>query len=147
MSEGEFRTSIRIDARPDEVFPYLSDPALLTRWMGDYAELDPSEGGNYTVDINGIPIRGSFLEVHPPRRLVFTWGVSGNEAFPPASTTVEITLTEEGSGTVLDLVHRGLPLDELPKHDVGWSHFLERLAIAAGGGDPGPDPWATDPPP
>jgi hypothetical protein len=43
---------------------------------------------------------------------------------------------------VLELVHRDLPPDELPKHDTGWGHFLERLAIAAGGGEPGPDPWA-----
>jgi uncharacterized protein YndB with AHSA1/START domain len=142
VNEGVYRTSVRIDATPVEVFPYLTDPSLLTRWMGDYARLDPSPGGEYTVDINGVPVRGHFLEVSPPERLVFSWGVAGNEAFLPGSTTVEITLTADGSSTVIELVHRDLPPDELAKHDTGWHHFLERLLIAASGGDPGPDPWA-----
>jgi hypothetical protein len=65
-----------------------------------------------------------------------------NDAFPAGSTTVEITLTPDGGSTVLELVHRDMPADELPKHDAGWSHFLGRLLIAATGADPGPDPWA-----
>ena len=44
---------------------------------------------------------------------------------------------------MLELAHRHLPDDELPKHGTGWDHFLPRLIIAAGGGDPGPDPWNT----
>lgn len=143
MSDSLYRTSVRIDATPVEVFPFLTDPTLLTRWMGDYANLEPSAGGDYTVDITGVPIRGQFLEVSPPDRLVFSWGVAGNDAFPPGSTTVEITLTPDGASTLLELVHRDLPPDELPKHDAGWAHFLERLAVAARGGDPGPDPWAA----
>jgi uncharacterized protein YndB with AHSA1/START domain len=142
MSDGIFRTSVRIDATPAEVFPYLTEPALLRRWMGDYAELEPSIGGDYTVDINGVPIRGHFLEVSPPDRVVFSWGIAGNDTFPAGSTTVEITLTPDGASTVLELVHRDLPPDELPKHDAGWGHFLGRLMIAATGADPGPDPWA-----
>jgi uncharacterized protein YndB with AHSA1/START domain len=142
MSDGLFRTSVRIEASPDEVFPYFTDPVLLTQWMGEHADLDARQGGAYHVDITGVPIRGAFLELQPPRRLVFSWGVAGNDAFPPASTTVEITLTADGPSTVLELVHRDLPPEELPEHDTGWGHFLERLAIAAGGGDPGPDPWA-----
>jgi uncharacterized protein YndB with AHSA1/START domain len=142
VTDGLFRASVRIDASPDDVFPYLTDPTLLTQWMGDYADLDAREGGSYRVDITGVPISGRFVEVDPPRRLVFSWGVAGNDAFPPASTTVEITLTADGPATVLELVHRGLPAEELPKHDAGWGHFLARLAVAATGEDPGPDPWA-----
>jgi uncharacterized protein YndB with AHSA1/START domain len=29
------------------------------------------------------------------------------------------------------------------RHAHGWDHYLERLVIAARGGDPGPDPWVT----
>jgi uncharacterized protein YndB with AHSA1/START domain len=141
MSTQAFRTSVRIDASPTEVFPYLTDAKLLTRWMGDHAELDPTPGGDYSVDVTGVPIRGTFLEISPPHRVVFTWGVAGNDAFPAGSTTVEITLVADGAATVVELVHGDLPPDELPKHATGWSHYLERLVIAASGGDPGPDPW------
>jgi uncharacterized protein YndB with AHSA1/START domain len=33
-----FTTSLRIDARPADVFAYLTDAALIVRWMGDWAE-------------------------------------------------------------------------------------------------------------
>jgi uncharacterized protein YndB with AHSA1/START domain len=114
--------------------------------MGDYAELDALPGGAYTVDINGIPIRGRFVEVDPPKRVVFSWGVAGHDTLPPGATTVAIALTADGDGTIVELTHHDLPPDELAKHDTGWRHFLPRLAVAAAGGEPGPDPWATTAP-
>jgi uncharacterized protein YndB with AHSA1/START domain len=138
----DYATSLRIDAPPEEVFPYLTDAGLIVRWMGQWADLQPKPGGAFVIDINGVPIRGEYVVVDPPHRVVFTWGVAGNDAFPSGSTTVDITLTPEGDGTVLELVHRDLPEEERPKHEIGWAHFLPRLAIAAGGGDPGTDTWA-----
>jgi uncharacterized protein YndB with AHSA1/START domain len=142
VSDDAFVTSVRIEAAPAEVFPYLTDPALMCRWMGEWAELDAVPDGRFAVDINGVPIRGRYTVVEPPHRLAFTWGAAGNESVPPGSTTVEISLRRDGDATVVELVHRGLPPEERPDHGVGWAHFLERLVVAAGGGDPGPDPWA-----
>jgi uncharacterized protein YndB with AHSA1/START domain len=145
VTDTEYSTSLRIEADPAAVFPYLTHPDLIVSWMGDWADLDPVAGGRFVVDINGIPIRGRYLVVEPPHRVVFSWGAAGNDALPPQSTTVEITLRADGTGTILELVHRDLPIEEQPKHAVGWGHFLERLAIAAPGRDPGPDPWAVRP--
>jgi uncharacterized protein YndB with AHSA1/START domain len=143
MNNTTFTTSVRIEASPDEVFPYLVDADLITRWMGEYAKFDVTVGGVYALDINGHPLRGEFLELDPPQRLVFSWGFAGNEVTPPGSTVVEITLVADGEATVLELSHRDLPEEDGPRAAVGWHHFLPRLVIAAGGGDPGPDPWAT----
>jgi uncharacterized protein YndB with AHSA1/START domain len=143
MTEEAFSTTMRIAASPEEVFPYLTEGDLMVRWMGDWAELQPKPGGAFVLDINGVPIRGQYVEVDPPHRLVVTWGIAGNDAFPAGSTTVEITLRLDGDETLLELVHRDLPAEELPQHGTGWAHFLARLALAAAGGDPGPDPWAT----
>jgi uncharacterized protein YndB with AHSA1/START domain len=142
MSHESYSAALRIAAKPEDVFPYLTDATLMVRWMGDWAEIDATPGGRLLVDITGVPIRGRFVVVEPPHRVVFTWGAAGSDVLPPGSTTVEITLRADGDETVLELVHRDLPAEELPKHDAGWPHFLDRLAIAAGGGDPGPDPWA-----
>jgi hypothetical protein len=73
---------------------------------------------------------------------VFTWGFEGNADLPPGSSTVEITFVEDGDGTIVRLRHDRLPTD-LPRqqHALGWRHYLERLAIVALGGDPGPD-WS-----
>jgi hypothetical protein len=73
---------------------------------------------------------------------VFTWGTPGSDVVPAGSSTVEVTLRSDGGGTLLELEHRDLPPDELPKHGTGWDHYLPRLSLAAGGADPGPDPWA-----
>jgi uncharacterized protein YndB with AHSA1/START domain len=142
MSDDTFTTTVRIAASPAEVFPYLTDPDLVVRWMGDWADLQPKPGGTLALDINGVPIRGEYVVVDPPRRLVFTWGAAGHDVLTPGSTTVEILLRADGDGTLLELAHRDLPPEELPQHGIGWGHFLARLVLAATGRDPGPDPWA-----
>jgi uncharacterized protein YndB with AHSA1/START domain len=98
------------------VFHYLTDASLIVRWMGDWADLRPVEGGPFTVDINGVPIRGRYVAVEPPHRVVFTWGVAGNDGHPPGSSIVEITPRADGSQTVLELAHAHLPADELGQH-------------------------------
>jgi hypothetical protein len=56
---------------------------------------------------------------------------------------VEVTLSPDGDGTLLRLVHRGVPQESRRSSAAGWAHYLPRLALAAAGYDPGPDPWAT----
>ncbi len=138
---------VRIAARPETVFPFLTDPARMTRWQGIEATLDPRPGGIFRVTINGQNIaRGEFAEVVANRRVVFTWGWEGEgHPVPPGSSRVEIDLIPDGDGTIVRLTHSGLPADAVADHTHGWEHYLARLAIAAAGGDPGPDPWANPP--
>jgi Activator of Hsp90 ATPase homolog 1-like protein len=85
---------------------------------------------------------GEFVEVDPPRRIAFTWGWEAETlVVPPQSTAVEVSFTPEGDETVVRVVHRRLPPPAVDFHRAGWDHYLGRLSIAAGGGDPGPDPW------
>jgi hypothetical protein len=43
-------------------------------------------------------------------------------------------------------VHRDLSPEQAASHRVGWDHYLDRLEIAAAGGDPGEDTWIKNPP-
>jgi uncharacterized protein YndB with AHSA1/START domain len=134
---------LRIDASPETVFEFFTDPEKIVRWKGRAATLDPRPGGVYRVELNAEAIViGEFLEVDPPNRVVFTWGWDGDfAATPPGSSTVEITLTPEGDGTLVHLVHSGLPnADSVEQHAHGWDMYLGRLEIAVIGGDAGPDP-------
>ena len=136
---------IRIAARPETVFAFFTDPAKMTSWKGRIAQLDARVGGTYRVDLNGHDvIAGEYVEIDPPNRVVFTWGWEGNDVVPPGKSTVEITLIPDGDETVVRLVHRDLPAGQGASHAAGWDHFLPRLAIAAKGEDPGPDPWAGE---
>ena len=136
--------SVHIAAPPETVFPYFTDPARYVQWMGGNATLDPTPGGEYRVGMRGgVQAAGVFLEIDPPRRVVFTWGWTGVHPVPPGTTRVEITLQEQDGGTLVLLRHHGLPGDEQRnQHRTGWELYLGRLRIRAEGGDPGPDPNA-----
>jgi len=140
---------LTIEASPETVWEFLVDPVKATAWMGQSASFDPRPGGLYRVDvIPGHTALGEFVELDPPRRLVYTWGwekgESGPNAVPPGSSTIEIELVPEGDGTRLRFVHRDLPDTEATaSHGHGWDHYLARLTAAAAGSDPGPDPWIS----
>ncbi len=138
---------IAIDARPETVWKLLVDPREMPRWMGQAATIDLRCGGHYRLDvIPGHAASGEFVEIDPPRRLVYTWGWEGSSAVPPGSTTVVFELLPRGEGTLLRLSHRDLPgAEAAASHAHGWDHYTERLASIAAGSDPGPDPWINGP--
>jgi uncharacterized protein YndB with AHSA1/START domain len=125
------------------VFAHLVTTEGMLAWMGQHAELDPVPGGRLAIDINGVAVRGSYLVVDPPDRLVWTWGMASDQFLPPGSSRVEFSLTATPTGTHLDLVHSGLPNTHTAGHATGWSHYLSRLRHVGGGGEPTPDPWAA----
>ncbi|WP_101652389.1 SRPBCC family protein [Brevibacterium ihuae] len=138
---AEFRTSIDIEAPPEDVFEYLTTNAGMTAWMGQFADLDPTPGGRFAVDIAGHPVRGEYLVVDAATRVVVSWGFAGSDELPAGASTVEFVLTPTASGTRVELLHAGLPDSAVPGHADGWTHFAPRLVIAAAGGDTGPDDW------
>jgi uncharacterized protein YndB with AHSA1/START domain len=137
---------VRIAARPEVVFAFFTDPAKPMRWKGIDVALDPRPGGTYRAAINAQAIvRGEYVEVTPYTRVVFTWGWE-NSPIPPGSTTVEVSFTPDGDGTLVRLRHTGLAGEAILEHTQGWDHYLPRLAAAAEGRDPGPDPHAQGQP-
>jgi uncharacterized protein YndB with AHSA1/START domain len=123
------------------VYAYLTDSERWARWQGAQAEIEAVVGGRFGMTMgDGMVAEGRFVELVPDVRVVFTWGWRGSAAVPPGSTTVEIELLPDGDGTLVRLTHRDLPFDEQPVHEAGWLHYLPRLALAAEGGKPGPDP-------
>jgi uncharacterized protein YndB with AHSA1/START domain len=137
---------ITIEARPETVFAFFTDPAKMVRWMGSEATLDPRPGGICRVDmkrdIGDAAILGEFVEVVPYSRLVFTWGWEPDPfGVPPRSSRVEVSLVPEEQRTRVRLVHSELPEAGENFHRIGWEHYGARLARAAAGGDPGADDW------
>jgi uncharacterized protein YndB with AHSA1/START domain len=146
-ADGPLVVERRIQASPETVFGFFADPRRWLQWQGLEAELDPRPGGVFRMNVRGDGWAvGRFLQVDPPRRIVFTWGWEIERSpLPPGSSVVEVELIPQGDGTLVRLTHRGLPPGEVPAHQAGWSHYLDRLAVRAGGGDPGPDPLRLGP--
>jgi uncharacterized protein YndB with AHSA1/START domain len=130
---------VRIAASPETVFDFFTEPGLMVQWMGRRVELDPRPGGGFLTEINDEAIAsGEYVAVESPRRVVFTWGWNGEDSVTkPGSSTVEVLLEADGDdGTHLRLIHRDLPSAEsAEKHGDGWGDALERLRVAAGGGN------------
>jgi uncharacterized protein YndB with AHSA1/START domain len=143
----EVRREIEIAASQETVWELLTDPAKSSIWWGRTATFDLREEGKFHMEVtSGSIASGKFTEVEPPRRLAFTFGWekggAGPELLPAGASTVQIELMPTDTGTLLRLVHWGLPNAEAVKsHAEGWDHYLGRLGVAAAGGDPGPDPW------
>ncbi len=142
MTKQVLEVSVTVDAEPETVFAYFTDPALYVQWMGTSATLETTPGGEYRVRMrDGVETAGQFVEIDPPRRLVFTWGWTQGDEVAPGSTRVVITFTKVGESTLVVLRHYDLPTaEQLSHHRQGWDLYLGRLAARIRGEDPGLDP-------
>ena len=130
----------RIAASPERVFEAWTNPQLIAQWWGcpetravSVAELDARVGGRFRVVVRTADgtlheMRGTYGEVVPARRLVFTWERAGEP-----DTLVTVTLRPDGDGTALMLTHEHFP--DAPTRDLhehGWTGSLGRLAARFG---------------
>lgn len=140
MSDDErtrdVRLEIRIDALPETVFGLLTDPAHMKIWFAELVEADARPGGLFRISgPAGVSIEGTYLEVIPNRKVVFTWG--GVEGLKPGQSTVEFLLEPDGDGTLVRLRHYGLPPSTVESHRRGWIlSGLAKLKDAAEGRPP-----------
>lgn len=130
---GVVEQTLRINARPETVWRYWTDPQRMCDWWGA-AELDPRPGGTCRVEMGGGAVMvGEYLELVPHERVVFSLGwepTDGAPAIAPRSTRVEVTLTADAGDTILTLRHTGLPTALADMHDSGWAYHLPLLAAA-----------------
>lgn len=123
--------SFRTD--PATLFRTFTEPELLERWlaprdgMETHASLDLRVGGAWRVQMGSRAAHGTYREIEPPRRLVFTWIWEDDE--DGRETLVTVRLQAEGASTSLVLTHERLPLEvDCMGFEAGWNANLTRLA-------------------
>ena len=124
----------RLPAPIAEVFRWWTEPRLLARWMTPVgtvtAIVDLRVGGALQIVMRGgdtvIEHHGTYREVEPPRRLVFTWA-SPFTGGRPSLVTVELE-PDGDHATILRLRHSELPDAAAESHRGGWGTMLDRLA-------------------
>ena len=110
------------------------DPVVLAEWFcpnpstSVMAELNVDANGYYKVTMGSQVVRGEYLEVQLPERLVFTWHWEHEPDVRP--TTVRVTFTERSpDSTEVLLEHLDFDNDgEAQSHLEGWTITLDRLA-------------------
>jgi uncharacterized protein YndB with AHSA1/START domain len=128
-----------LKAQPHQVFSAWTRAESLREWFFPApgfvteASCDPVVGGRYRV-VGVLPdgvdeITGEYLEIDPPRRLVFTFesGHSGDQV-----TRVTVTFDASGGGEATDMTIRH---ENLPETDFrlavpdGWAGVLDNLEL------------------
>ena len=109
--------SYEVKATPAQVFDALTNPETIKQWSGAPAEIDDQVGTEFSLF--GGNIVGKNVEVIPNQKLVQDWS-EGNWEKP---SKVTFTLSETSGGTAVDLVHEGVPEQDIPKISEGWQQF------------------------
>lgn len=101
-----------------------------SHWPGTRYSVDLVVGGGYLIEDgdHGVGVRGEYLEIEPPRRLVFTW-VWLDDGRPGEVERVEVTFTPEGPATRVALVHTGpwATTEPAENYAQGWAFVLDAL--------------------
>ena len=123
------------EASRARVFRAWITPEALEQWLRPRGihmtvqSLDARVGGSFRFELeNGSSIVGTYLQIVPPEKLVFTWSAG---AALGQETVVTLDFLEQGAVTELILTHEHLvtPL----RHAVaqgGWSSVFDALASA-----------------
>lgn len=113
-----------IPAPCTEVFDAWLDPNVAgTTWhAADKFILDPQVDGLFYWRMKGTPHYGLFTTMERPNRIEHTW-VSPNTM--GLESMVTVTFKRQGHGTLMTLVHSGLPDNDRGRaHEMGWTYFL-----------------------
>ncbi|SFN59010.1 SRPBCC family protein [Dokdonella immobilis] len=130
----------RIAAPAQALFDAWLDPAAIAAWMRPFdtvrteAQADPVVGGSYRIDMvqpDGALVEhvGTYVQIDPPRRLVFTWA---SPATQHKDSLVTIEFIESDGATEVSLTHEQLPEYMAQAHVGGWTSALEKLAARFG---------------
>lgn len=120
----EFKIERTIPATPDELFDGWLNPEVPGNpWnAAEKFILDPKVDGLFYWALKNTAHYGRFTNLERPGRIQHTW-MSPNTLGQESMVTV--TFKKQGEGTLMTLVHSGLPDCEPARgHERGWNYFL-----------------------
>jgi uncharacterized protein YndB with AHSA1/START domain len=128
--KGVVRIEDRFETDIDDLWSALTDPSRLVRWLGE-VEGDLRLGGEFRARFfaSGWEGTGRVEACEPPRRLL----VLTRQSDKPDEQVIEVTLTADGSQTILVWEERGMPLDQLAGYGAGIQVHVEDLAAHIAG--------------
>ena len=125
-----------VGSQPTDLWPWLTEPPKLERWLCDEATVDLSADGGLDLRTDDLRELGQTLELEPPCRWVMTFRAAGWRA----ATKLTLELVPRTEGTEVAVLQRGfeaLPLSDCltiwERYRRRWSDALGALAVAGAG--------------
>jgi uncharacterized protein YndB with AHSA1/START domain len=127
--KGVVRMEDRFETAIDDLWSALTDPRRLAHWIGE-VEGDLRLGGEYRFRFfaSGSEGAGRVDACEPSQRLLLAMALG-----QPDEDVIEVTLTADGSQTILVWEERGMPLDLLAAYGAGVQIHVEDLAAYLAG--------------
>ncbi len=127
----ELRRSIVVRATPERVFSFLSDSPRWATWWGSGSAIDAQPGGAVSIRYpNGIEAKGAVVDIHPGRRIAFTFGYASGTPIPVGSSRITMELGTDARGARLHLLHEFPDAASRDAHVQGWRYQLSLLSNA-----------------
>lgn len=138
LTQPSLTINRRLNAPPAKVYAAWTDPEKIIQWFGPAptvlgsvkAKMDVRVGGSFRISFNTEDgqyheVGGTYREVVPNQRLVFSWAWHST---PERESVVTVTLKEDGNGTLLSLNH-GQFFDQAARdgHERGWTGTIDKL--------------------
>ena len=146
IPEGAIRVRRTFAAPIEKAFQAWIDPKKMTHWFARGPHMkqpakviiaEAQTGGRYMVEVECPPdehegdtkvfrIQGTYREIRPPEKLVFTWWWEGAD-FKESLITVEFRKLGQSNFTEITLTHELLPEKEREGHRKGWEGCFDML--------------------
>lgn len=139
MAANTVRLHRVLRTTPEKIYRAFIEPAAVARWLPPCGftctvhELDAKVGGKHKMSFtnfttgNGHGFGGTYLELVPGRRIVYT--DKFDDPNLPGEMRTTVTLTKVSCGTELNIVQEGIP-GVIPAEAcyLGWQESLMFLA-------------------
>ena len=123
--------AVIIRATPEIVFRFFTDSAYWARWWGAGSTIDARPGGRVLIRYPGGNVAsGEVLDLHPPERIVFTYGYENGQLIPPGGSRVTIDLEPVAEGTRVRLTHEVADTAVRDEHVQGWRYQMAVFSVA-----------------
>lgn len=135
----------------ERVFAAFTTAESMNQWFGcggktTTCTTDFRVGGSYRLETREpdsgevFTVTGTYREITPPAKVVFTWTYEGDEDWAGCESVVSVEFKAVGDQTELTLTHTGFPSAESrSNHGQGWNTCMDKMdALLTGKPAPAP---------
>lgn len=111
----DFKKYYIVRAAPEDIYKALTTEITIRLWTGDAVEIDPQEGGEFSMWDGAIT--GKFIQLDPYKKIVQQW-YFGEQEEP---SIVTIKLHEDKRGTSFEVQQTNIPDEAFDDIVEGWN--------------------------